>query len=78
LQKQHKETELIAEYTKFLCRKGSKAEEMMQNVLNNVDEWDIGKSNRWIGYAQCLLVAEGKITIDELRDNIRKIADRES
>ncbi len=72
------DAENIALYTKSLCRENSKAEEMMQTVYNNAYEWDVGKSNRWIGYAQCLLVAEGATTIDELREAVRKIINKES
>ncbi len=54
-------------------RKDSKANELLQNCWNNIEYWDIGKLNRWIGYAHCLLVAEGATTIDKLRDEIRNI-----
>ncbi len=67
------ETLAIAEYTETLASIGSKADHMISQVIENYLDWPIGKSNRWIGYAQCLLVAEGKTTIDELRDETREI-----
>lgn len=53
-------------------RKDSKAAEMLLNIENNIADWSCGKVNRWLGYAQCLLVAEGATTIDELRDIMRR------
>ena len=72
------DTKLIARYTKNLTVKNSKAWEMLQTVENNVDDWSVGKSNRWIGYAQCILVAEGRATIHTLREDIRQIVAREN
>lgn len=54
-------------------RENSKAAEMLVTVMNNIETWDLPKLNRWIGYAQCLLVAEGATSIDELRDDIRAL-----
>ena len=68
---------ILAEYTKSIARENSKAWEMMQTATNMAGEWDAGKMNRWIGYAQCLLVAEGGTTIDELRNDVGKIVKRE-
>ncbi len=67
---------IIDEITKdLLCiaREGSKAAEMLRTVSNNMKEWSVGKSNRWIGYSQCLLVAEGAITLDECMHKTRLI-----
>ncbi len=73
MNQERKETLLIVEYTETLASVGSKADRMITQVIENIDDWPIGKMNRWVGYAQCLLVAEGRTTIDELRDGIRKI-----
>ena len=71
---------ITKEFLKYMScisnRKDSKANEMIQTALNNIDEWSIAKTNRWIGYAQCLLVAEGVTTIDKLREETRGIAAR--
>ena len=53
-------------------REHSKANEMLNTVFQNMSTWSISKLNRWIGYAQCLLVAEGATTIDKLREETRK------
>ena len=66
-------TKRIIQETKILARKNSKAFEILQNCENNLDDWSISKLNRWIGYSQCLLVAEGAITIDDLRILIKGI-----
>lgn len=76
--KEVNDTKNIALYCMNLSSEGSKASDMFIEVLENVKDWDIGKSNRWLGYAQCLLVAEGATTIDELRVAIRKIINKES
>ena len=39
---------------------------MMDNLPHESD-----KKNRWIGYAQCLLVMNAVVTLDELRDMTR-------
>ncbi len=68
---------IIEEVAKDLLvhtRHGSKAWEMLTTVLNTAgDDWSNGKSNRWIGYAQCLLVAEGAITLDECMRQTRAV-----
>ena len=63
----------IAEDMTFTARKNSKAWEMFKAVADNVDSWPTGKLNRWIGYGQCLLVAEGEITLDECIRKTREI-----
>ena len=70
--KEQEQTELFALELMPLVREFSKASEMLQIVYNNADTWDIGKSHRWIGYAQCLLVAEGAITLEDMRDITRE------
>ena len=69
------ETKKIIEYSMTISgwRQCSKAHEMLTTCHNYSDEWSISKLNRWIGYAHCLLVAQGTITIDELREKIRRI-----
>ncbi len=42
---------------------------MAQNALNNAKEWGIAKTNRWIGYAQCLMVATGTKTLEEIMED---------
>jgi hypothetical protein len=54
-------------------RQNSKANEMLQTVYNMIGEWDQGKIHRWIGYAQCLLVADGSVTLDTLKQEIKDI-----
>ena len=73
--KRRRHTANILEYTRELASKrmNSKAYEMLTTVYNNYHTWDTAKQNRWIGYAQCLLVAEGAITLDELRTEIEGI-----
>ena len=66
-------TEKIIEYTSSKTRDNSKAWEMMITARNRIGEWNDAKINRWIGYAQCLLVAEGATTIDQLADDVREI-----
>ena len=62
-----KSTMLIAQHGLEKSRPNSKSREMFQTVMNGEYEWNESKANRWIGYAQCLLVAEGVVTIDRLR-----------
>jgi len=70
---------IIEETVKMMllyARENSKPWEMLMAVNNNVkgSDWDVGKLNRWIGYAQCLLVAGGAITLDETIRIGREIA----
>ena len=70
--KEQKETQLFAYQLKTLTvRENSKAWEMLMSVYNNADTWNTGKAHRWIGYAQCLLVAEGAVTLEKIRDITR-------
>ncbi len=41
---------------------------MLKAVENHARarDWPARKLNRWIGYAQCLIVAEGVLTLDEV------------
>ncbi len=71
--KEYTDTLAIAKLTESFATVGSKADRMMTSVISQYQDWPISKSNRWIGYAQCLLVAEGKTTIDELRDRTKEI-----
>ena len=66
-------TNILIEYTLSLTRENSKAWEMMITARNNQDEWADAKINRWIGYAQCLLVAEGATTIDGLKQDVGEL-----
>ena len=70
--KELKKTLKIIDLTLKLSRPGSKAEEMMQKANDKIGYWDESKIHRWIGYAQCLLVAEGATTIEKLADSIRE------
>ncbi len=72
-EKEYKDTLAIAKLTESLATVGSKADKMMTSVISQYRDWSVSKSNRWIGYAQCLLVAEGRTTIKELRDKTREI-----
>jgi hypothetical protein len=49
-------------------RKNSKSWEMLMAASNHVHsrDWPARKINRWIGYAQCLIVAEGAMSLDEI------------
>ncbi len=57
-----------------ITREDSKEREMLETVLANIKNWDIAKQNRWIGYAQCLMVATGTITLEELKNTTRSIS----
>ena len=73
---ERQETSQILQYTLGISKRSdSKATEMLKATSNNLTTWSISKLNRWIGYAQCLLVAEGATTIDKLRKAIREIHD---
>jgi hypothetical protein len=63
----------LMKYTYELSRRNSKAWEMMVTANRHFDEWSNSRISRWIGYAQCLLVAEGAITLDKLKDDAREI-----
>ncbi len=52
---------------------GSKQFQMAVEIRDNIQEWNEGKINRWIGYAQCLQVACGEQTLEELKDATRII-----
>ncbi len=73
LDKEYKDTLAIAKLTESLATVGSKADKMMNEVITSYRDWPISKSNRWVGYAQCLLVAEGRTTIEDLRDKTREL-----
>lgn len=51
---------------------------MLDEVLNNLDTWDKGKVDRWVGYVQCALVARmphpffRRLMLLELRTLTRK------
>jgi hypothetical protein len=45
----------------------------VQNDLQHDKRFTVRKANRWIGYAQCLLVAEGSLTLDDIITNTRRI-----
>ena len=74
-QKEKYITENIIKELFWLCgnRTNGKPYEMVMNIDNNKNEWDQGKVHRWIGYAQCLLVAEGAVTLDNLKLSIKRI-----
>lgn len=40
---------------------------MVEEMLNPIDNEDIGKINRWIGFVQGVLWKEGIYTIDQMR-----------
>ena len=63
---------IIKESMLISKRENSKANEMLLTCYNYSDDWEISKLNRWIGYAQCLLVAEGATSIEKLKDMNRK------
>ena len=56
-----------------ITRVGSKEREMLEKVEANINEWDIAKKNRWIGYAQCLMISTGTISLEELKSVVRNI-----
>ena len=75
---EQKQTELFADTLKHLTnRENSKAYEMLTTVANNANTWDTGKAHRWIGYAQCLLIAEGAITLETMRNITRDFYQKE-
>jgi len=57
----------------LLSPSGSKQAQMAIEIMQNIEEWDEGKINRWIGYAQCLQVACGEQTLEETKDATRII-----
>jgi len=57
----------------LLSPSGSKQSKMAIEIMQNIKEWDEGKINRWIGYAQCLQVACGEQTLEELKYSTRII-----
>ena len=69
---------IVEELVKTLLphtRKNSKSWEMLITVDNHAftKDWPARKLNRWIGYAQCLIVAEGGLTLDEVIEKTRAI-----
>ena len=67
--------EEIIKDLKFHVRENSKSWEMLVTASNHVftGDWSAGKINRWIGYAQCLIVAEGGLTLDEVKRKTRMV-----
>ena len=65
--------EIIKHSRAISWRENSKANEMLLICLNNSDDWEISKLNRWIGYAHCLLVAEGATSIEALQEMVKEI-----
>ena len=45
---------------------------------NNILEYPVGKMNRWIGFVQALLIAQGFTTVDAERDYTRQLFQLES
>jgi len=77
--KQLADTLAILDYSLSISdRHCSKANELLITLYNNKSIWDIAKMNRWIGYAHCLLVAEGSTTIKRLREDIRELLGNEN
>lgn len=48
-------------------------EKMAKTLIENVYKWPLDKTNRWIGFMQGVLYAEGLIDIDEERDFSRPL-----
>lgn len=46
---------------------------MCEEVTANYNEWDIGKSNRWLGYVAGVLSALHVVSVTEHRDLTRAI-----
>jgi hypothetical protein len=56
-------------------REGSKSWEMLKTVDNHAHtmDWPVRKLSRWIGYAQCLIIAEGAMSLDDMIKKTRII-----
>ena len=48
-------------------------QDMLDTLRENVDDWPIDKTNRWIGFIQGVLWSKGLIDIDEERDFTRPL-----
>jgi hypothetical protein len=71
---------VVDELVKLLIlhvRENSKSWEMLKIVDNHSHsrDWPARKLNRWIGYAQCLIIAEGGLSLEDV---IRKTREVES
>ena len=64
---------IIMAMTKEIDCTDSKAYSMLNKAWQNIYVWNISKLNRWIGYAQCLMVAEGTLTLEEIMSITREI-----
>ncbi len=69
--------EKIANNGLLHSREGSKESFMFRELLDNISIWDIGRQNRWIGYAQALLVVSGSQTLQDVRDIVRFFVEEE-
>jgi len=75
-----KEEYILEETIKDLItrtREGCKAWELLKAAENNIVSkgWSIPKIGMVVGYAQCLMVAGGTITLDEVYRIIRMVED---
>ncbi len=68
-----KSIEILANRIKLLSPSGSKQYSMAETIITNLNDWDKSKLNRWLGYAQCLQVACGEQSLEELREATKLI-----
>ena len=50
-----------------------KARSMLETVSQEAENWSVGKLNRWIGYAQCLLVAVNDLELDDVVEMTERV-----
>jgi len=77
IRKERKDTLKIAEATLWKSPEKSDSQRILKSVITNYNKWSLSKLNRWVGYAQCQLVNEGVVTLNELKDLSRNIVKEE-
>lgn len=68
---------LVVKHLQELCVQREYKNEHISNMLNtlhnNVNDWPVDKTSRWIGFIQGVMYKDGVLDIDEERDFTRPI-----
>ncbi len=76
IRKERLDTLTIAELSLRMASDKSEGQRLLKNIIQNWNKWPLSKLNRWLGYAQATLVAEGITTVNDLRQQVRDIINK--
>jgi hypothetical protein len=63
----------LASFIYARANEDSHAKDMAKAILDHILDWEYTKLHRWIGYAQCLLVTDGVMSLEEIIEQTRKV-----